>query len=63
MTEAEMVERFLAIFEVILVTYRKTFIFEIILPKVRPITVGIIYMPPKQTNFLEVFDKTFIKRP
>ena len=28
--------------------------FEILFPKTKPITVGILYRPPSQTNFLEV---------
>ena len=35
--------------------------FEILLPKTTPITVGIIYRPPSQTNFLEILNMTFEK--
>ena len=35
--------------------------FEILLPKTRPITVGIMYRPPSQTNFLEILNLTFGK--
>ena len=35
--------------------------FEILLPKTSPITVGIMYRPPSQTNFLEILNMTFEK--
>ena len=35
--------------------------FEILLPKAAPITVGIMYRPPGQTNFLEILNMTFEK--
>ena len=35
--------------------------FEILLPKTTPITVGIMYGPPSQTNFLEILNTTFGK--
>ena len=35
--------------------------FEILLPKTAPITVGIMYRPPSQTNFLEILIVTFEK--
>ena len=35
--------------------------FEILLPKTTPITVGIMYRPPSQTNFLEILNMTFEK--
>ena len=35
--------------------------FEILLPKTTPITVGIIYRPPSQTNFLEILNMNFEK--
>ena len=49
-----------------LVTCRNTFViknifFETLLPKTTPVTVGIMYRPPKQTNFLEILDMTFEK--
>ena len=39
----------------------KNIFFEILLPKTTPITVGIMYRPPSQTNFLEILNKTFEK--
>ena len=49
-----------------LVTCRSTFViknifFETLFPKTTPVTVGIMYRPPKQTNFLEILDMTFEK--
>ena len=35
--------------------------FEILLPKTSPITAGIVYKPPSQTNFLEIRNMTFEK--
>ena len=35
--------------------------FEILLPKTSLITVGIMYRPPSQTNFLEILNMTFEK--
>ena len=35
--------------------------FEILLPKTKPITVGIIYCPPKQNNFLQTLNGNFTK--
>ena len=35
--------------------------FEILLPKTTPVTVGIMYRPPSQTNFLEILNMTFEK--
>ena len=35
--------------------------FEILLPKTTPITVGIMYRPLSQTNFLEILNMTFVK--
>ena len=35
--------------------------FKILLPKTTPITVGIMYRPPSQTNFLEILNLTFEK--
>ena len=37
----------------------KNTFFEILLPKTTPITVGIMYRPPSQTNFLEVLNMIF----
>ena len=35
--------------------------FEIHLPKTKPITVGIVYRPPNETNFIKTFNKKFAK--
>ena len=35
--------------------------FEILLPKTKPITVGIIYRPPNQNNFLQTRNENFAK--
>ena len=35
--------------------------FEILFPKTTPITVGIMYVPLNQTNFLEILNITFEK--
>ena len=67
--ETETVDVLCGILEVILVTCRKIFFpnvienifFEILLPKITPITVGSMYRPPKQTNFLEILNMTFEK--
>ena len=34
-------------------------IFDIILPKSKPITLGIFYRPPNQANFMELIIKSF----
>ena len=34
-------------------------IFDILLPKSKPITVGIFYGPPNQANFMELIVKSF----
>ena len=39
----------------------KNIFFEVLLPKTRPVTVGIMYRPPSQTNFLEILNMTFEK--
>ena len=39
----------------------KNIFFKILLPKTTPITVGIMYRPPSQTNFLEILNMTFEK--
>ena len=39
----------------------KNIFFEILLPKATPITVGIMYRPPSQTNSLEILNMTFEK--
>ena len=36
-------------------------LFEILFPKTTPITVGIMYVSPNQTNFLEILNITFEK--
>ena len=35
--------------------------FEIHLPKTKSITVGIVYRPPNETNFIKTFNKKFAK--
>ena len=35
--------------------------FKILLPKTKPITVGIIYRPPNQNNFLQTLNENFAK--
>ena len=35
--------------------------FEILLPKTKPINVGIIYWPPNQNNFLQTLNENFAK--
>ena len=35
--------------------------FETLLPKAKPIIVGIIYRPPNQSNFLQTLNKNFNK--
>ena len=35
--------------------------FEIHLPKTKPITAGIVYRPPNQTNFIKTLNKNFAK--
>ena len=62
------VEVSLAILEVISVTYKNFFpkkieniLVEILLPKIKPLTVGIIYRPPNQSNFLEIINANFDK--
>ena len=35
--------------------------FEILLPNSKPITVGTIYRPPNQSNFLEVLNENMNK--
>ena len=39
----------------------KIFLFEILLPNSKAITVGTIYNPPSQTNFLEVLNNNINK--
>ena len=34
-------------------------IFDILLPKLNPITIGSFYRPPNQANFMELLDKGF----
>ena len=33
----------------------KIFFADLVLPKTKPISVGIVYWPPKDTNFLQLF--------
>ena len=69
MAETESAEGLLVILEVTLVTCRKTFFshvfkiffFEILLPKITPITVEIMYRPPGKINFLKILNMTFEK--
>ena len=35
--------------------------FEILLPKTKPMTVGIIYRPPNQNNLLQTLNENFAK--
>ena len=35
--------------------------FELLLPRTKPIVVSKIYRPPNQTNFMEIFNETFLK--
>ena len=35
--------------------------FEIHLPKTKPITIGIVYRPPNQTNFIKALNENFAK--
>ena len=39
----------------------ETIFIEIFLPKTKPMTVGIVYWPPSQTNFLETMNEHFYK--
>ena len=62
------VEVSLAILEVISVTYKnflpkeiENIFVEILLPKTKPLIVGIIYRPPNQSNFLEIISANFDK--
>ena len=34
-------------------------IFDILLPKSKPITIGVFYRPPSQANFMELIVKSF----
>ena len=38
-------------------TKNEAIFFEILLPRSKPILVGIVYRPPKQTNFIQNFDQ------
>ena len=40
----------------------KNVFFETYLPKTKPITVGIIYWLPNQTNFIKTLNENFAKR-
>ena len=35
--------------------------FELHLPKIKPMTVGVVYRPPNQTNFIKTLNKNFAK--
>ena len=35
--------------------------FELLLPNTKPIVVGTIYLPPNQTNFMEIFNENLSK--
>ena len=35
-------------------------IFDILLPKSKPITIGVFYRPPDQANFMELIVKSFL---
>ena len=37
----------------------KNITFDILLPKSRPITIGVFYRPPNQANFMELIVKSF----
>ena len=39
----------------------KNVFLEIHLPKAKPITVGIVYWPPNQTNFIKTLNENFAK--
>ena len=38
---------------------KRYFLSKIILPKTKPITVGVIYRPPNQTNFSKALNENF----
>ena len=40
---------------------RENIFFELLLPNTKPIVVGIIYRPPNQTNFMEIFNENLSK--
>ena len=40
---------------------QKTYFFEFLLPNTKPILVDTIYRPPKQTNFMEIFNENLSK--
>ena len=42
-------------------TEMENILFEILLPKTKPITVGIIYRPPNKSNFLQTLNENFGK--
>ena len=64
-TEIETVRLLLAILEMIKLHLKyfseeiENIFFEILLPKTKPIMVGIIYISPSQNNFLEILNKNF----
>ena len=67
MIETEMVKVLNVILEMICVLISKTFFqillnmffFEILIPKVKPIAIGIFYRPPNENDFLNIFSNEF----
>ena len=67
MIETEMVEVLHVILETICVLMSRTFFqillniffFEILIPKVKPIIIGIFYRPPNANDFLNIFSNDF----
>ena len=67
MIETEMVEVFHVIFEticlLILITFFSNSIeqvfFGILIPKIKPIAIGIFYRPPNANDLLNIFAKDF----
>ena len=67
MAETEMVEVLHVILEMICGLISRTFFqillnmffFEILIPKVKPIAVGMFYRPSNKNNFLNIFSNEF----
>ena len=66
MTETEMVEVLHVILETICVLISRMFFqiieyvfFEILIPKVKPIAIGIFYRPPNANDFFDIFSNNF----
>ena len=67
MIETEMVEVLHVILEMLCVLISRTFFqillnlffFEILIPKVKPIAIGIFYRPPNENDFLNIFSNEF----